>query len=239
MKMPSLRRIDILTAFPAMFEGPLTQSLLGKARQNGLIDLRIHDLRDYSADKHRKIDDRPFGGGPGMVLQAEPIYQALKAVRANGKRGAKPRVIYLSPQGRVLTQKRAQEIAESAWIILVCGHYEGIDERVSRWIDEEVSIGDYVLTGGELPAMVLADAVLRWVPGVVKEMESVRSDSFQNGLLDYPHYTRPALWRGKKVPPVLLSGDHEQIRQWRSEQARKATIKKRPDLVNLPSVRLA
>jgi tRNA (guanine37-N1)-methyltransferase len=227
----SLHRVDILTAFPAMFDGPLTESLLGRARKRGLIDLRIHDLRDFTEDvRHRTIDDRPFGGGAGMVLQAEPVYRALKKIRASKKGPGKPYVIFLSPQGSVLTQANAQTLSQKPWLILICGHYEGIDERLMRWIDAEISIGDYVLTGGELPAMVLADVVLRWVPGVVKEAESLRNDSFQQDRLDHPHYTRPALWRGQRVPAVLLSGDHEQIRAWRSEMARQTTLKKRPDL---------
>ena len=228
-------RLEVLTLFPAMFEGPMSESLLGRARDRGVIDVRIHNLRDWSGDvRHRKVDDRPYGGGPGMVLQAEPIFKALKAVQAQGakvfgKKG-KPYVIYLSPQGSVLTQAVAQRLTQKPWLVFLCGHYEGIDERAMRWIDEEVSIGDYVLTGGELPAMVLADAVLRWVPGVVKEPGSLADESFQEERLDYPHYTRPAIWRGEKVPAVLLSGDHSAIRDWRRRQAIKATRKKRPDL---------
>lgn len=218
-----------------MFDGPLTESLMGRARANGLIDLRIHDLRVFSTDpRHFKVDDRPYGGGAGMVLQAEPIYRALKRVRASAGRGRKrpkPYVVYLSPQGRVLNQKVAHALSRRSWIVLLCGHYEGVDERILRWVDEEISIGDYVLTGGELPAMVLADTVLRLVPGVVKERESIQKDSFQDGLLDYPHFTRPALWRGQKVPAVLLSGHHEEIQRWRKKQALAVTSRKRPDLV--------
>jgi len=172
-----------------------------------------------------------------MVLQAEPIYKALSAIRAQGAKifgkKARPHVIYLSPQGRVLTQARATSFSKRPWIILLCGHYEGIDERAMRWIDEEISIGDYVLTGGELPAMVLADTVVRLVPGVVKEPGSLVEESFQDGRLDYPHYTRPARWKGQAVPSVLLSGDHRAIREWRAAQALKATRKKRPDLLSL------
>jgi len=172
-----------------------------------------------------------------MVLQAEPIYKALKAIRASGVRvfgkKSKPHVVYLSPQGRVLTQARAQSLSKQPWLILICGHYEGIDERAMRRIDEEISIGDYVLTGGEIPAMVLADAVLRLVPGVVKEPGSLAEESFQAGGLDYPHYTRPAVWRGQKVPKVLLSGNHAVIREWRRKQAAKATRVKRPDLLKV------
>ncbi len=232
MKTRKSHRVDIITLFPGMFEGPLTQSLLGRARESGLIDLRIHNLRDFSADKrHHYVDDRPFGGGAGMVLQPEPLYGALKHIRASRKGKTKPFVIYMSPQGKVLTQADAQTLSERPWWVLVCGHYEGIDERVMKWIDAEISIGDYVLTGGEIPAMVLADVVLRLVPGVVKESDSIRNDSFQKKQLDHPHYTRPALWRGQQVPAVLLSGNHEQIRAWRSQQAEMVTLKKRPDLV--------
>jgi tRNA (guanine37-N1)-methyltransferase len=231
-----LKRLDVVTLFPAMFEGPMSESLLGRARDRRVIDVRIHDLRTWSVDKrHRKVDDRPYGGGPGMVIQVEPICRALKAVQAEGAKvfgkKAKPHVIYLSPQGRVLTQGAAQRLAERPWLVLLCGHYEGIDERVMRWIDEEVSIGDYVLTGGELPAMVLADTVLRLVPGVVKEPASLVEESFQEGRLDYPHYTRPAVWQNQQVPSVLLSGDHAAVEKWRRKQARQATRKKRPDLL--------
>jgi tRNA (guanine37-N1)-methyltransferase len=231
MKTRNSRRVDIITIFPGMFTGPLTESLLGKARDKGLVDLRVHDLRDFSTDKHHTVDDRPFGGGAGMVLQAEPVYRALKKIQA--RRKGKPHVIFLSPQGRRLNQKVAQGLSEKSWLVLICGHYEGIDERLMRWVDEEISIGDYVLTGGELPAMVLADVVLRLVPGVVKESESIQNDSFQNNRLDYPHYTRPAVWRGQKVPDILLSGNHEKIRAWRQAQAHHSTLKKRPDLVTL------
>jgi tRNA (guanine37-N1)-methyltransferase len=234
MKTRRQRRVDVITAFPDMFEGPMTQSLLGRAQERGILDVRIHNLRDFTEDtRHRTVDDRPFGGGAGMVLQAEPIYRALKKIRASRKGKDKPFVIYMSPQGKVLTQAYAEDLSRKPWLVLICGHYEGIDERLMRWVDAEVSIGDYVLTGGELPAMVLADVVLRWVPGVVKEAESIRNDSFQGNQLDFPHYTRPAVWRGQRVPPVLLSGDHAQIRSWRSEQARQNTLKKRPDLAVL------
>jgi len=179
----------------------MSESLLGRARERQVIDVRIHNLRDWSADnRHRTVDDRSYGGGPGMVIQAEPIYKALKAIGADGARifgkKLKPHVVYLSPQGRVLTQARAKSLSEKPWLIFLCGHYEGIDERAMRWVDEEVSIGDYVLTGGEIPAMVLADTVLRLVPGVVKEPGSLAEESFQRATLDYPHYTRPAVWRG-------------------------------------------
>jgi tRNA (guanine37-N1)-methyltransferase len=218
-----------------MFDGPMSESLLGRARKRKVLEIQIHNLRDWTDDqRHRKIDDRSYGGGPGMVIQAEPIYKALKAIQASGARifkKTKPYVIYLSPQGRVLTQAKATSLSKRPWIILLCGHYEGIDERAMRLIDEEISIGDYVLMGGELPAMVLAETVARLVPGVVKEPGSLAEDSFQEGRLDYPHYTRPAVWKGEKVPAVLLSGDHLVIRKWRLAQALAATKKKRPDLL--------
>jgi len=231
-----LKRLDIVTLFPAMFEGPMSESLLGRAGKRGIIDIRTHNLRDWSAsDRHRTIDDRPYGGGPGMVIQVEPIYRALRTLKVQGAKffgkKKKPHVIYLSPQGRVLTQAHAASLSKRPWIILVCGHYEGIDERALSLIDEEVSIGDYVLTGGELPAMVLADVVVRLVPGVVKEAGSLAEESFQDGHLDYPHFTRPAVWKGKRVPAVLLSGDHAAIRKWRTAQAILATRKKRPELL--------
>lgn len=233
MKRPSLlQRVDIVTLFPSMFEGPLTESLLGKARASKRVDLRIHDLRDYSEDrKHRRVDDRPYGGGAGMVIQAEPIFKALQAIRKKGPKKTKPYVIFLSPQGHTLSQKVAARLVQKPWLILLCGHYEGVDERTMRSVDEEVSIGDVVLMGGELPAMVLAEAVVRLIPGVVKESDSIAQDSFQNGWLDYPHYTRPAQWRGQKVPDVLLSGNHQAIREWRETMARAVTKKKRPDLL--------
>lgn len=230
MKNKPHLRLDILTLFPGMFEGPLTESLLGKARERGRIEVRVHNLRDFSTDAHRKVDDRPYGGGAGMVIQAEPLYRALAAIRCKGPRGKKPHVVFLSPQGTPLTSALARRLSGKRWIVLVCGHYEGIDERFMAWVDQEISIGDYVLMGGELPAMVVAEAVARWVPGVVKEAESLARDSFENGLLDYPHYTRPALWRGKAVPEVLLSGNHEKIQAWRRHAALKATKRKRPDL---------
>jgi tRNA (guanine37-N1)-methyltransferase len=232
MKSRRLERLDFVSLFPAMFDGPMSESLIGKARERKLIDIRVHNLRDFSDDrKHRKVDDRPFGGGPGMVIRAEPVYRALKAIRAKGKKSLRPHIIFVSPQGRLLTQKIAHHLAVKPWLILVCGHYEGLDERIMGLIDEEISIGDYVLTGGELPAMVIADAVVRLIPGVVKEAGSIARDSFQEGTLDYPHYTRPAVWRGKKVPAVLLSGHHGEIEFWRQRQSIAVTARKRPDLL--------
>ena len=214
----------------------MSESLLGRAGDRGIIKIRIHNLRDWSGDKrHHTVDDRPYGGGPGMVIQMEPIFKALKALRADGAKvfgnKVKPHVIYLSPQGTLLTQAKAASLAKRPWVILLCGHYEGIDERAMRWLDEEISIGDYVLTGGEIPAMVLADVVARLVPGVVKESASIAEESFQGRHLDYPHFTRPSVWKSHKVPAVLLSGDHAAIQKWRAARALEATRKKRPDLL--------
>ncbi len=214
-----------------MFQGPFEESLLGRARQKSLIEVKVHSLRKWSDDeRHQKVDDRPFGGGAGMVIQPEPLYRAIKELAGTGK-NRKAWVVYLSPQGRVLTQKRAGELSKKKHLVLLCGHYEGIDERVMGWIDEEISIGDYVLTGGELPAMVLADTVARLVPGVVGDPESIVNESFMNGRLDYPHYTRPRQWRGKEVPQKLLTGHHHEIAAWREQAGQEQTKRKRPELL--------
>ena len=225
-------RIDVLTIFSKMFNGPLTESLVQRARNKGLLSIHIKDIRSFSSDTHNKVDDRPFGGGPGMVMKAEPIYEALRSVGAVASRKKeKPYVIYLSPQGRQLDQSIVMSLSEKKHLVLLCGHYEGVDERILRWVDDEISIGDYVLTGGEIPAMVLIDAVARNLPGVIKEAESVQRDSFYNGLLDFPHYTRPAKFKGTEIPKVLLSGNHAKIELWRTEQSLKRTKKRRPDLI--------
>lgn len=220
-----------------MFEGPLTESLIKRALQNKILEINLVNIRSFTTDKHHSVDDRPFGGGPGMVLKVEPVYSALKSLGAvkskkassRNKRGKAP-VIYLSPQGKTLDQKLLKNLAKFKHLILLCGHYEGVDERVLNFVDMEVSIGDYVLTGGELPSMVLIDGISRFLPGVVKEQSSVEQDSFFNGLLDYPHYTRPEKFLNMSVPEVLLSGHHAKIEEWRKKQAIKATLKKRPDL---------
>ncbi|HRY28978.1 MAG TPA: tRNA (guanosine(37)-N1)-methyltransferase TrmD [Elusimicrobiota bacterium] len=227
-------RIDVLTIFPRMFPGVFSESLLGKAQHKGLVRIAVHDIRDHTEDRHRSVDDRPYGGGPGMVLKPEPVFRALKATGAMKKRGKKPFVVYLSPQGKPLTQKLAGELRLKKHLIVLCGHYEGIDERLLAWVDMEVSVGEAVYTGGEIPAMALVDAVTRTLPGVVKEADSLFWDSFADGWrgrLDCPHYTRPAAWRGRTVPSVLLSGDHKAIQRWRQEQSLKNTRKKRPDLL--------
>lgn len=226
-------KIDILTLFPKMFSGPLQESLIGKAQEKRLVKIKIHNLRDFTSDKHRKVDDKPYGGGPGMVLQVHPIFSALKKLAAvkGKKKNKKSLVIYLSPQGKIFNHATALHLARQKHIILICGHYEGIDERAMKWIDEEISIGDYVLTGGELPAMVLADVIIRLVPGVVKKWESIQNDSFFQSMLDASQYTRPAKFLGMKVPETLLSGNHGAIKNWKDQSAYENTLKKRPDLL--------
>ncbi len=211
-----------------MFQGPFQESLIGRAQTNKIVDIRVHSLRRWSQDKrHQKVDDRPYGGGAGMVISPEPVYRAIKELSRNKKAW----VVHMSPQGKVLTQKRACELAKKKHLVLICGHYEGIDERVMAEVDEEISIGDYVLTGGELPAMVLVDALSRFVPGVVGDPESTQNESFMNGRLDHPHYTRPREWRGKTVPDELLSGDHAKVAAWREKKSREQTKRKRPELL--------
>jgi tRNA (guanine37-N1)-methyltransferase len=223
-----------------MFTGPLTESLIQKAREKKLVEINILNIRSFSKDKHKIVDDRSFGGGPGMVLKPEPVYDAFAYLGIRPKKHTpqwpakgKPLVIYLSPQGKKLDQDLLKKIAGYERLVMLCGHYEGIDERIMRLVDQEVSIGDYVLTGGELPAMVLTDAVLRLLPGVVKDAGSVERDSFYNGMLDYPHYTRPAVFRKMKAPAVLLSGDHAAVEKWRQAQSLLNTKKKRPDLLKI------
>jgi tRNA (guanine37-N1)-methyltransferase len=220
-------RVDILTIFPGIFESPLRESLLGRAVAAGLLDVRVHDIRDHAHDKHRTTDDTAFGGGPGMVMKAEPIFDAVESL-GEGPR----RVVLLSPSGRRFDQALASELAQEPWLVLICGRYEGVDERVAQGLPaEEVSIGDVVLSGGEIPALVVLEAVSRLVPGVVGNEESLSAESFQHGGLDHPHYTRPRSFRGMDVPDVLLSGDHARIAQWRREAARGKTRGNRPDLL--------
>ncbi len=223
-------RIDILTIFPELFAGVFEAGVVGQANRQGLLDIRTVDLRAYTHDRHRTVDDRPYGGGEGMVLKPEPIFEAAEA--CSQQDGGTPRVILLSPQGRVLDQEAARRLASHDRLMLICGRYEGVDQRVADHLaDEEVSVGDYVLSGGEFAAMVLVDAVGRLVPGVVGNASSVLEDSFMHGLLDYPQYTRPARYRGWQVPEVLLSGDHEKIREWREAAALRSTRRRRPDLI--------
>ncbi|HEV2392991.1 MAG TPA: tRNA (guanosine(37)-N1)-methyltransferase TrmD [Verrucomicrobiae bacterium] len=220
-------RIDVLTLFPAMFEGPLDESIVKRARQAGLLDLRIHNLREYAHDRHKTVDDRPFGGGPGMLLKPEPIFEAVEKLARE-----KTRVVLLSPAGRAFNQAIAGELAQVEDLLLVSGHYEGFDERIREQLaDDELSIGDYVLTNGALPAMVIIDSVTRLLPGALGDETSAHEESFSHGLLEYPQYTRPAEFRGLKVPEVLLSGNHAQIAKWRQDQARQRTRERRPDLL--------
>ena len=220
-------KIDVLTLFPGMFPGPLDESIIKRACESGRLQLGVHDLRDYTHDRHRTVDDRPFGGGPGMLLKPEPLFEAVEALR-----GEKTRVILTSPAGRPFRQEIARELAGEKHVLLICGSYEGFDERVrQRLADDEISIGDYVLTNGALPAMVIVDAVTRLLPGVLGDDESSQDESFCGCLLEYPQYTRPAEFRGMNVPEVLLSGDHAAIEKWRREQATVQTRQRRPDLL--------
>ena len=220
-------RIDILTLFPEIFTGPLQASLLGKAIDQGVVEVGIHDIREHTDDPHHTADDQSFGGGPGMVLKAEPIFAAHEALGDGAKR-----TVLLSPAGRRLDQHLVKGLALEPWLVLICGRYEGVDERVVDGLPaEEISIGDYVLSGGEVPAIVLLEAVTRMVPGVVGRTESVEQDSFEGGLLDHPHYTRPAEFRGMDVPEVLRSGDHAAIEAWRRDAALEKTRRNRPDLL--------
>ena len=226
-------KIDVLTLFPAMFVGPLDESIIKRAREAGRLDLAIHNLRDYAHDRHRTVDDRPFGGGPGMLLKPEPIFEAVENLARAGTR-----VILLSPGGRPFNQGIARELAGLEHLLMVSGHYEGFDERVrARLADDELSIGDYVLTNGALPAMVIIDAVARLLPGALGDDTSAQDESFSQGGLEYPQYTRPSEFRGLRVPEVLLSGNHAEIAKWRSEQARRRTEQRRPDLLEQGSGR--
>jgi tRNA (guanine37-N1)-methyltransferase len=220
-------RIDILTIFPGIFDGPLGESLLGKALEAGVLDIGIRDIRDHATDRHRQVDDEPFGGGPGMVMRPEPIFRAVEALGDGPKR-----VVLMSPAGRRLDQALARELAGEPWLVVICGRYEGVDERVVEGLDaEEISIGDYVLSGGEIPALVVLEAVTRLVPGVVGREESLVRESFEDGRLDHPHYTRPQEFRGLRVPDVLVSGDHVRIEEWRRRAADEKTRRNRPDLL--------
>ncbi len=222
-------RIDILTLFPEMFSSVLESSIFGRAIRAGIFDVHLHNIRDYTTDKHGHTDDYPFGGGAGMVMTPQPLFDCFDAVLAG--REQKPRCVYMSPQGKALTHEKAAELSELEELVILCGHYEGIDQRVlDVYVDEEISIGDYVLTGGELPAMVLMDCLSRFIPGVLGKSESFQDESFANGLLEYPQYTRPAEFRGISVPEVLLSGNHAEIEKWRMEKSIEKTKKVRPDL---------
>ena len=233
--------IEILTLFPEMFEAFQTFSILGRVVDKNLVSIQTHNIRDFADNKHKQADDYPYGGGAGMVLMPQPLSDSIKHVLSRypkeeqaGELGAKsPKVIYLSPQGKVLNQKLALQLSKEPALILLCGHYEGIDQRViDRYVDMEISIGDYVLTGGEIPAMVLIDCITRLIPGVLGSSESILEESHSNSLLEYPHYTRPAVYDGDEVPQILLSGNHKEIERWRRQQSLRNTMQKRPDLLN-------
>ena len=221
-------KIDVLTLFPEMFSGPMDASIVGRARKAGLLDLRLQNLRQWTHDRHKTVDDKPFGGGAGMVLKPEPIFEAVESLADD-----KTHVILTAPAGRPFTQAIARELAQKEHLLIICPSYEGVDDRVCEaLVDDELSIGDYVLTNGGLPAMVIIDTVTRLLPGALGDAESAVDESFSHGLLEYPHYTRPAEFRGMKVPEMLLSGHHAEIEKWRAEQARQRTAKRRPDLLN-------
>ncbi len=229
-------RFDIMTLFPELCDYVLSESIIGRARKSGKIDVRFHNIRDYSKDKHRRVDDTPYGGGKGMLMMAPPIYDCYEAILENqvneGNTDLNRRVIYMSPSGTVLNQKKAEEFAKYDNLIILCGHYEGIDRRIiDEIVDEEISIGDYVLTGGEIPACILTDCVARLVDGVLSDPECYEKESISSGMLEYPQYTRPYEFHGVKVPDVLISGHHGNIDKWREDEALKDTIKKRPDLL--------
>lgn len=226
-------QIEVITLFPEMFEGVFEESIIKLAKEKHLVTINIHNLRDFTHDKHKIVDDYPYGGGVGMILKVEPVFEAVRKIKEEGK----GEVILLSPRGQTFTQKKAKELVREEKIILICGHYEEVDERIREClIDEEISIGDYVLTGGELPAMVMIDALVRLIPGVLKKEEAVKGDSFYDYLLDYPQYTRPREYEGLKVPQVLLCGDHQKIRKWRRYQSLKNTHIQRPDLLKKASL---
>lgn len=220
--------IELLTLFPEFFASPLNQSMINRAQVQGAVEFRLLNLRDFTTDRHRVVDDRPFGGGPGMVLKIEPLVRAIRTVR---QEDPAVRVILLSPRGPMFSQDKARELAARPHLLLICGHYEGVDDRLHFYIDEELSIGDYILTGGEIPALVVADAVTRLLPGVLGGEGAVEEESFQTGLLEYPHYTRPRDFEGLEAPEILLSGDHQRINRWRRQEALRRTAAQRPDLL--------
>jgi tRNA (guanine37-N1)-methyltransferase len=223
-----MRKIDILSLFPDYFKGPFDESIIGQAKKKGIIEINLIDMRDFADNRHRRVDDRPYGGGPGMVLMPQPVAAAIRSVRS-----PKSHVVYLSPQGALLNAAKSRELASHEHLILLCGHYEGIDERVLKSdVDEEISIGDYVLTNGCLPAIVLVDALVRFVPDVLGHESAANEDSFEAGIFDCPHYTRPEIFEGQSVPEVLLSGNHKKIEEWRHKQAFEKTRRVRPDLIN-------
>lgn len=225
-------KIEIATLFPEMCEAVLGESIVGRARKSGKIDIHCRQIREYTHDKHRRVDDTPYGGGMGMVMQCEPIYNCYKAIC--NEIGTKPHTIYMSPKGKIFTQQKAVELSEMENILIICGHYEGVDQRIiNRIVDEEISIGDYVLTGGEIPAMAVVDAVARMCNGVLSDEACFKDESIYSGLLEYPQYTRPEVWEGESVPAVLLSGHHKNIEKWRIEKSIEITAERRPDLLEI------
>jgi tRNA (guanine37-N1)-methyltransferase len=225
-------KIDILTLFPNMFVGVFDESMVKIARNKGLADILIHDLRDWTHDRHRTADDKPYGGGPGMVMKMEPVDEALAALKARAARGTDPKVVLLTPQGEKFSQKKAREMSEIEHMILICGHYEGFDERIRSLVSMEISVGDYILTCGEIPAMVICDSVIRLIPGVLGDEQCLMDESFENGMLEYPQYTRPFEYKDMRVPEVLLCGDPLRINAWRKERALERTKERRPDLLD-------
>ena len=223
-------RIDIITLFPEMCEAVLSESIIGRARQGGAVEINCHQLREFAFDKHRRVDDAPYGGGKGMLMMAEPIALCFEDICE--KIGKRPHFVFMSPQGKTLTQGRLKELSEMENITVLCGHYEGVDQRlIDEFVDEQISIGDYVLTGGELPALVFTDSLCRMLKGVLSDDECFERESHYNGLLEYPQYTRPANWRGREVPEILLSGHHANIEKWKDEKAMENTLKNRPELL--------
>lgn len=228
-------RIDILTLFPEMCNSVLSESIIGRARENGFVEINCVNIRDYTLDKHGRVDDAPYGGGTGMIMQTQPIYDCFQALCEN--LGKRPKLIYMSPQGKVLDQQKVKELSEEQNIAILCGHYEGVDQRViDEIVDEEISIGDYVLTGGELPALILADSISRMLPGVLANDDAFQQESHYSHLLEYPQYTRPVEWRGREVPQVLLSGHHANIDKWRRQQSLERTYERRPDMLQLADI---
>lgn len=223
-------KIEIATLFPEMCEAVLSESIIGRARKAGILDINCRQIRDYTNDKHRRVDDTPYGGGMGMVMQCEPIYNCYKAVCSEMR--TKPHTIYMSPKGKILDQQKSKELSAMENIFIICGHYEGVDQRViDKIVDEEISVGDYVLTGGELPALILVDSVARMCPGVLSDSVCFEDESIYSGLLEYPQYTRPEVWEGETVPGILLSGHHKNIEIWRREKSIEITAERRPDLI--------
>ncbi len=225
-------KIDIMTLFPELCEAVLSESIIGRARKAGYVDIACHNIRDYTTDKHGHVDDAPYGGGMGMIMQAQPIYDCYRDITAKRADGAKPHLIYMTPQGKTLTQERVKELAELPYVVLLCGHYEGVDERViEEIVDEEISIGDYVLTGGELPACIVTDAICRMLPGVLPNDDAYEIESHYGHLLEFPQYTRPAVWNGREVPEILLSGDHAKVDAYKLKESLRRTKARRPDLL--------